>query len=107
MFIFIPKTENTDMPAGRPKGIPKSGGRKPGVVNKYTLTVKQGVLEAFQKVNSDPKHPANLNVFALVNPVEFNKIAARLIPTEVNATVTEVKLSVNRKKGEASQTPAN
>ncbi len=85
------------MPAGRPKGIPKSGGRKPGVVNKFTLSVKEGVLAAFQAANADPKHPANLNNFAKSSPKEFNLIAAKLIPTEVNATISEVKLSVNRK----------
>jgi hypothetical protein len=83
----------------RPKGSGKTpgSGRKANTPNKYTLTVKEGVLEAFREVNADPAHPANLRIFAKKNPTEFNKIAARLIPTEVNATISEVKLSVNRK----------
>lgn len=83
------------MPVGRPKGIPKSGGRKPGVQNKFTLGVKEAVLVAFQKLQEDPK--TDLAAFAKANQTEFYKIAARLIPTEVNATISEVKLSVNRK----------
>jgi hypothetical protein len=82
---------------GKPKGLPKTGGRKKNTPNKFTLSVREAVLAAFQDANADPKHPANLKVFSKNNPDEFNKIAARLIPTEVNATISEVKLSVNRK----------
>lgn len=83
---------------GRPKGIerPPGSGRAPGTPNKITATVKERLLEVFQIVNSDPTHPANLEALARKSPKEFNFIASKLIPTEVNATISEVKLSVKR-----------
>lgn len=32
---------------GRPKGLPKTGGRKKGSTNKVTTTIKDAVLDAF------------------------------------------------------------
>lgn len=81
----------------RKKGSVKTGGRLPGSQNKFTLSVKETVLKVFQELQEDQEHPASLKKFAIKNPVEFYKISARLIPTEVNATISEVRLSVNRK----------
>ena len=60
---------------GRPKGTP----------NKLTKTVKDTVLAAFNELQDDPK--ANILEWGKKNPGMFYQIAAKLIPTEVNATL--------------------
>lgn len=67
---------------GRPKGSP----------NKLTTTVKERVLNVFNELQEDPK--ANLLSWAKEEPTEFYKIASKLIPTEVSATVTEKIIKV-------------
>lgn len=66
--------------SGKPKGTP----------NKLTRTVKETVLAVFNDLQADPK--ANLLSWGKGNPTEFYKIAAKLIPTEVNATVKDVTI---------------
>lgn len=64
---------------------PGNPGRPKGTPNKLTRTVREVVLDTFNKIQLDPKH--NLESFAKANPKEFYQIAAKLIPTEVTATV--------------------
>jgi hypothetical protein len=59
-----------------------------GIPNKITKTVKEVVLAAFNELQLDPK--ANLVTWGKENPKEFYQVAAKLIPTEVNATVTKL-----------------
>lgn len=69
-------------------GIPfKEGnpGKPKGAKNKVTKTVKQAVLEVFLRLQDDPKH--DLEAFAKKHPKDFYQIAAKLIPTEVDASV--------------------
>lgn len=66
--------------SGKPKGTP----------NKLTRTVKETVLAVFNDLQADPK--ANLFSWGKENPTDFYKIAAKLIPTEVNATVKDVTI---------------
>lgn len=61
------------------------GGRQKGAINKLTKTVRDTVLSAFNELQDDPK--ANITTWAKDNPTEFYKIASKLIPTEVNASV--------------------
>lgn len=65
------------------------GGRPKGAVNKLTKTVKEVVLDTFNKLQSDKQH--NLLKFAQDNPTEFYKIAAKLIPTDIKAEVKTVE----------------
>jgi hypothetical protein len=67
------------------KGKAKTGGRKPGVANKLTTTVKEKVLDVFNELQHDKE--ANLLTWAKSEPTEFYKIASKLIPTEVSAKV--------------------
>ena len=64
------------------KGNNAASGRGP---NKITRTVKETVLAVFTEIQSDPK--VKLSQFAKDYPKEFYAIAAKLIPTEVQATV--------------------
>lgn len=68
-----------------------NAGKPKGAVNKLTRTVKETVLAAFNDLQNDPK--TNIVAWGKDNPTEFYKIAAKLIPTEVNATVESVVIN--------------
>lgn len=88
--------EKTQENAKRIIGIPfKKGnsGKPTGTQNKLTRTVKETVLAVFNELQADPKH--SLKSFAEKNPRDFYNIAAKLIPTEVKATVQTEKVNVN------------
>lgn len=61
---------------GRPKGMP----------NKATASIKAAFLEAFERRGGADA----LLRWAEDNETEFYKLASKLIPTEVNATVAQV-----------------
>ena len=65
---------------------PPNSGRKKGQTNKVTKTVKDTVFSVFEELQNDPKH--DLLAFAKRYPRDFYNIAAKLIPTEVQAKVT-------------------
>lgn len=70
----------------------KSGnpnGRQAGTPNKITKTVKETVLAAFNELQQDPK--VNILAWAKQEPTEFYKIAAKLIPQDLNAKVENIK----------------
>ena len=71
--------------AGKPKGSPKTGGRKKGTPNKLTLSVKEAVLETFQNLGGID----HMTEWAQENPTDFYRIAAKLIPQQINADVTQ------------------
>jgi hypothetical protein len=67
------------------KGQAKKGGRAAGTPNSLTKTVKERVLEVFNDLQNEP----NVNLFdwAKTEPTEFYKIAAKLIPSDINAKI--------------------
>ena len=60
----------------------KTGGRKAGVPNKVTGTVRDNMLAVFNRLGGT----AQMATWAEENQTEFYKLYARLIPTEVNQT---------------------
>lgn len=63
-------------------------GKPVGTVNETTKlmrSVKEVVLNAFNELQQDPK--ANILTWGKENPKDFYTIAAKLIPTELNAKV--------------------
>lgn len=72
-----------------------NSGRPKGAQNKLTKTVKETVLAVFNELQDDNKH--NLKSFAKKYPRDFYQIAARLIPTEINAKLNKVTLEIVRK----------
>lgn len=68
-----------------------NAGKPKGAINKLTKTVKETVLAAFNDLQQDPK--TNIVAWGKDNPTEFYKIAAKLIPTEVNANVQAVVIN--------------
>ena len=67
------------------KGNP---GKPKGAVSHLTRTVKEVVLKTFNDLQDDEKN--NLLAFAQKFPRDFYNIAAKLIPTELSATVTNL-----------------
>lgn len=70
------------------------GGRPKGAKNKLTRSVKEMVKQVFDELQEDPK--ASLEAFAKKYPRDFYNIAAKLIPTEVDATVKQHVIKVIR-----------
>lgn len=79
------------MQRGKPFKKGEAKGRPKGAVNHLTRTVKETVLAVFNDLQQDPQ--ANLLAWGTDNPTEFYKIAAKLIPTEVNANVQSVVIN--------------
>lgn len=72
------------------KGNP---GKPKGAVSHLTKTVKETVLEVFNQLQADPAH--DLASFAKKNPRDFYAIAAKLIPTELKASVEMEQVILN------------
>lgn len=65
------------MPRGSKPGE-RRGGRKPGVPNKLSGTVKDSVVAVFKELDG----VAGMAKWAKDNPTEFYKIYSRLLPIE-------------------------
>jgi hypothetical protein len=64
----------------KPKPPSAGIGRKKGIPNKSTAAVKAALIEAFDKSGGVPA----LVKFAKSNPVDFYKLWAKLLPTEIS-----------------------
>jgi len=67
-------------------GKKSGGGSRKGSPNKLTKSVKEAFEIAFNELQEDKE--AKLTNWAKENPTEFYKLAAKLIPTSVNADLT-------------------
>ena len=66
------------------RGIGNAGkGRKKGSVNKATASIKAAFVAAFEELGGAP----SLAEWGRENETEFYKLAARLIPTEIQGDV--------------------
>jgi len=79
----------------RPKFQKGNPGKPKGAKNKTTKMVKEVFSEVFSDFQDDPE--AALSVWGRQNLTEFYKLAARLIPTEVEGEST-LKIIVTSKK---------
>lgn len=68
-------------------------GRKKGTPNKLTKAVKLVFEDAFDTMQGDKE--VNLVNWGKANPTEFYKLAARLIPAEINAKVSVQETAVD------------
>lgn len=76
-------------------------GRKAGIPNKLTTTVRETVLKVFNDLQTDPSH--NLEAFAKNHPKDFYLIASKLIPTEiVGETKQVIRIMSEQEESEAS-----
>lgn len=65
------------MARGRPKGLPKSGGRKAGTPNKLTQAAKDNIAEAFSLLGG----VEGLVKWAQANPTQFyTSLYTKIVP---------------------------
>jgi hypothetical protein len=76
------KTGNSGSFGNRPPS--PNAGRKKGVPNKLTTSVRTALETAFEKMGGVD----SLVKWALLEPTEFYKLYAKLLPVQVNADVT-------------------
>lgn len=81
------------------KGI-KTGGRKKGSVNKTTTAVKEALISAFEELGGVP----SLVEWGRLNETEFYKLWVKVLPQEVNASLTG---EVNHSGGVSIYLPDN
>ncbi len=65
---------------------PEGAGRQKGQTNNLTKSVKEAFEIAFGELQADPKN--NLVKWGSENTTEFYKLAAKLIPIQMNAKLT-------------------
>lgn len=70
----------------------KFGGRKKGAVNYFTRSVREVMADTFAEMQLVPG--ANLLDWAKENPTEFYKLAAKLIPLQVETQETEPRVMI-------------
>lgn len=64
---------------GRPKGLPKSGGRQKGTPNKATAELKTAILRAFDEVGGQ----SYLATIAQSHPQVFCALLGKVLPMQV------------------------
>jgi hypothetical protein len=70
--------------AGRPKGLPKTGGgNRKGVPNKATKAIKDMIEGALSAVGGQKY----LEQQAIENPVAFMGLVGKILPKDINAKV--------------------
>jgi hypothetical protein len=72
--------------AGRPKGTPKTGGRKKGTPNKISSALKDAILEAAERAGGEDGIVGYLVVQALANPVAFMSLLGKVLPMTIADT---------------------
>jgi hypothetical protein len=95
--VSAEKTERKTVGGKRP-----GSGRKPGVPNRVTRTIKEAIETTLQSLQRTKKH--NLLAWAKANPTEFYKLAGKLIPHSMQVTgkLTLEQLLTEAEKGDAS-----
>jgi hypothetical protein len=72
------------MAMSRPKGLPKTGGRKPGSGNRLQRDVRETIIAAFYEAGG----VAYLKEQAVENPTAFLALLGKTLPRDVRAEVT-------------------
>jgi hypothetical protein len=65
-------------------GKREGAGRRKGSQNRFTSAIKDAVLETFEKLGG----VTHMTTWARKNPTDFYRIAAKLIPQQINADVS-------------------
>lgn len=80
------------MPSGAKPGE-RRGGRQKGTPNSLTRTVKEQFEDTFRVLQEHKG--AKLDDWAKDNPTEFYKLASKLIPAQINATVNTQESAID------------
>ncbi len=70
--------------AGRPKGTPRTGGRRKGTPNKLTRTIKEAIEASFDQVGGVDY----LVRMAEEQPTAYMTLLGKVLPAQINANVT-------------------
>jgi hypothetical protein len=76
---------------GRPKGTPKTGGRKEGTPNKINGALKEAILEAAERAGGEHGIVGYLVVQALANPAAFMSLLGKVLPMTIGDTGKDVE----------------
>ena len=84
---------------GRPKGTPKTGGRKKGTPNKISSALKDAILEAAEQAGGEDGIVGYLVVQAHANPTAFMSLLGKVLPMTIadtvqNEEIKSIKMSV-------------
>lgn len=74
---------------GKPKGLPKSGGRVKGTPNKLTAQVKEMILKALDEAGG----VEYLVEQARLSPSAFLALVGKVLPLQVNADVSAASVT--------------
>jgi hypothetical protein len=74
---------------GRPKGTPKTGGRKKGTPNKISSALKDAILQAAENAGGEDGIVGYLVVQALNNPSAFMSLLGKVLPMTIGDTDKE------------------
>jgi hypothetical protein len=93
--------------AGRPKGLPKTGGRKKGTPNKNTALLKDAILEAATLAGDKDGLVGYLKTQAKDNPGPFMALLGKVLPLQIagdeeNPLVTITKIELIAGDGNSS-----
>jgi hypothetical protein len=78
--------------AGRPKGTPKTGGRKKGTPNKISSALKEAILEAAEnagkrlKPDAESGTVAYMEQIAIQEPATFCSLLGKVLPMTIADT---------------------
>ena len=72
--------------AGRPKGTPKTGGRKKGTPNKISSALKDAILEAAEQAGGEDGIVGYLVAQAHANPTAFMSLLGKVLPMTIADT---------------------
>ena len=86
---------------GRPKGTPKTGGRKKGTPNKISSALKEAILEAAEnagKPDAESGTVAYLEQIAIQEPASFCSLLGKVLPMTIADTeqTEENKIVIER-----------
>ena len=78
----MPRTYTSRIPAGTRS--PKSGGRRKGALNRWTVAMRDAILQVFADMQAmTGRENGHLLDWALGNATDFYKLSARLLPHQV------------------------
>jgi hypothetical protein len=80
---------------GRPRGLPKTGGRSKGTPNRLTGELKNMILEAAHLAGGEGGATAYLSEQARANPVAFINLLGKLLPLSTElAAVAQASITI-------------
>jgi hypothetical protein len=84
---------------GRPKGTPKTGGRKKGTPNKISSALKEAILEAAEQAGGEHGTVGYLVVQAHANPAAFMSLLGKVLPMTITDTAQneEIKFVIEER----------